>query len=224
MTYFWGRNLYTFSCVNGEDELPVFLRFGQGSRHDSVVFAFSVVEAWSLFSKAGLNVSVFIGDSAHDANPLYALLDDYGSKPVIALNKKPSSLIPLNEQGIPLCPKGFLMQYWGFGEKKSRFKWRCPKIVGKKRNRNKIDCTTPCTNSSYGFTCYTNPEWDRRIFTDIPRGSAVWKQLYSASGCLDCTGTGAFKARQKGTAAARSVSWHGRCLCVGAAALDFGHL
>ncbi|MDO9535787.1 MAG: transposase [Bacillota bacterium] len=176
--YFWGRNLYTFSCVNGESELPVFLRFGQGSRHDSVLFAFSVVEAWPLFSEAGLNVNVFIGDSAHDANALYALLDDYGSKPVIELKNKPSSLIPLNEQGIPLCPKGFLMQYWGFDEKKSRFKWRCPKVVGKKSNRNKIDCTTPCTNSSYGFSCYTKPEWDRRIFTDIPRGSALWKQLY----------------------------------------------
>ena len=176
--YFWGRNLYTLSCVNGEAELPVFLRFGQGSRHDSVLLAFSVVEAWPLFSEAGLNVSIFIGDSAHDAYPLYTLLDDYGSKPVIDLNKKPSSFIPLNEQGIPLCPKGFLMQYWGFDEKKSRFKWRCPKITGKKRSRDRIDCDTPCSDSSYGYTCYTKPEWDRRIFTDIPRGSALWKKLY----------------------------------------------
>ena len=177
--YFWGRNLYTLSCVNGEAELPVFLRFGQGSRHDSVLFAFSVVEAWPLFSEAGLKVSVFIGDSAHDANALYTLLDDYGSKPVIDLKNKPSALIPLNKQGIPLCPKGFLMQYWGFDEKRCRFKWRCPKITGKKRKRNKIDCKSPCTNSSYGFTCYTKPEWNRRIFTHIPRGSALWKQMYN---------------------------------------------
>jgi hypothetical protein len=68
--YFWGRNLYTLSCVNGEAELPVFLRFGQGSRHDSVLLAFSVIEAWPLFNKAGLDVSIFIGDSAHDAYPL----------------------------------------------------------------------------------------------------------------------------------------------------------
>jgi hypothetical protein len=172
--YFRGRNLYTLSCVNGEAELPVFLRFGQGSRHDSVLLAFSVIEAWPLFNKAGLDVSIFIGDSAHDAYPLYTLLDDYGSKPVIDLKKKPSFVLPLNEQGIPLCPKGFLMQYWGF-EKKSRFKWRCPKITGKKRSRDRIDCDTPCSDSSYG---YTKPEWDRRIFTDIPRGSALWKKLY----------------------------------------------
>ena len=176
--YFWGRNLYTLSCVNGEAELPVFLRFGQGSRHDSVLLAFSVVEAWPLFAKAGLKVSVFIGDSAHDANAIYTLLDDYVSKPVIELNKKPSSFIPLNEQGTPICPEGFLMQYWGVDAKRRRRKWRCPKITGKKSNRDKIDCKTPCTNSSYGFTCYTKPEWDRRIFTDIPRGSALWKQLY----------------------------------------------
>ncbi len=176
--YFWGRNLYTLSCVNGEAELPVFLRFGQGSRHDSVLFAFSVVEAWPLFSKAGVSVSVFIGDSAHDANALYALLDDYGCKTVIELKNKPSSFIPLNEQGIPLCPKGFLMQYWGFDRKKGRFKWRCPKISGKKRNREKFACDTLCSDSGYGYSCYTKPEWDRRIFTDIPRGSALWKQLY----------------------------------------------
>jgi hypothetical protein len=97
-----------------------------------VLLAFSVIEAWPLFNKAGLDVSIFIGDSAHDAYPLYTLLDDYGSKPVIDLKKKPSFVLPLNEQGIPLCTKGFLMQYWGFDEKKSRFKWRCPKITGKK--------------------------------------------------------------------------------------------
>jgi len=176
--YYWGRNLYTLSCVNGESELPVYLRFGQGSRHDSVLLAFSVVEAWPLLTKAGINVEVFIGDSAHDANALYALLDDYRSKTVIELNKKPASFIPLNQQGIPLCPKGYLMCYWGFDEKKSRFKWRCPKVAGGKRRRDKIECNAPCSASSYGLTCYTKPEWDRRIFTEIPRGSDLWKQLY----------------------------------------------
>ncbi|MDO9534886.1 MAG: transposase, partial [Bacillota bacterium] len=176
--YFRGRNLYTLSSVNGESELPVFLRFGQGSRHDSVLFAFSVAEAWPLFNKAGLNVSIFIGDSAHDANALYALLDDYGTKPVIELKNKPSSDISLNEQGIPLCPKGYLMQYWGFDENRCRFKWRCPKVTGKKKDREKVECKTLCTESSYGFTCYTKAEWNRRIFTDIPRGSALWKRLY----------------------------------------------
>ncbi len=176
--YFWGRNLYSLSCVNGTSELPVFLRFGQGSRHDSVLSAFSVAEAWPLLEQVGLEVSIFIGDSAHDAYALYNLLDDYETRPVIELNHKPASDISLNEQGIPLCPKGFLMQYWGSDAKRGRFKWRCPKITGKKRNRLKVDCDTPCTDSSYGFTCYTKPEWDRRIFTEIPRGSASWKKLY----------------------------------------------
>jgi len=140
--------------------------------------AFSVVEAWPLLAKAGITVDVFIGDSAHDANALYALLDNYGSKSVIELNKKPTSFITLNQQGIPLCPKGHLMCYWGFDEKKSRFKWRCPKIAGTKRSRDKIVCDVPCSGSSYGFTCYTKPEWDQRIFTKIARGSDLWKQLY----------------------------------------------
>jgi len=176
--YFWGRNLYTISCVNAEAELPVFLRFGQGSRHDSVLLAFSVVEAWSLFARSGLAATVFIGDSAHDALPLYELLADYGTKPVIDLKSKPKFDLPLNDQGIPLCPKEFMMRYWGYDEKRSRFKWRCPKKVGPKRYRDRIVCDEPCCTSSYGLTIYTKPEWDRRIFTDIPRGSALWKQLY----------------------------------------------
>ncbi len=68
--------------------------------------------------------------------------------------------------------------HWGSDAKRGRFKWRCPKITGKKRDRLKVDCDTPCTDSSYGFTCYTKPEWDRRIFTKIPRGSYSWKKLY----------------------------------------------
>jgi len=176
--YFWGRNLYTLSCVNGTSELPVFLRFGQGSRHDSVLAAFSITEAWPLLEQGGLKVSIFLGDSAHDAYALYNLLDDYGTRPVIELNHKPASHIPLNEQGIPLCPNGHLMQYWGFDAQKCRFKWRCPKIAAKKSVRDKIVCNSPCTDSSYGFTCYTKPEWDRRIFTEIPRGSYSWKKLY----------------------------------------------
>jgi len=176
--YFWGRNLYTLSCVNGEAELPVFLRFGQGSRHDSVLFAFSVVEAWPLFSEAGLKASVFIGDSAHDASSLYGLLDLYGTKPVIEFKTKPKFLLPLNDQGVPLCPREFIMHYWGYDKKRSRFKWRCPKKVGPKRLRDRVVCNEPCCDSDYGLTVYTKPEGNRRIFTDIPRGSALWKQLY----------------------------------------------
>ena len=176
--YFWGRNLYTLSCVNGASELPVYLRFGQGSRHDSVLLAFSMVEASHLFAKSGLYSSIFVGDSAHDARALYTLLAEYGVKPVIDLNHKPASTTPLNEQGIPLCPKGFLMQYWGFEEKRCRFKWRCPKITGKKKIRENLDCQTPCKGSSYRLTRYTKAEWDPRIFTSIPRGSALWKNLF----------------------------------------------
>ena len=112
--FFWGRNLYTLSCVNGKHALPVFLRFGQEARHDSVLFAFSVVEAWTL------TVKIFIGDSAHDASALYGLLDDYVTKPVVESKKKPKFLLPLNEHGVPLCPKGFMMRYWGYDEKRSR--------------------------------------------------------------------------------------------------------
>lgn len=71
-----------------------------------------------------------------------------------------------------------MMQYWGFDEKRSRFKWRCPKKTGPKHNRERVDCDQPCCDSSYGLTVYNKQEWDRRIFTDIPRGSRLWKEMF----------------------------------------------
>ena len=35
-------------------------------------------------------------------------------------------------------------------------------------------CDT-CSPSPYGRTIYTHPDWDLRLFTTIPRGSAQWK-------------------------------------------------
>jgi hypothetical protein len=146
------------------------LRFGQGSRHDSVLMAFSVVEAWPLLEDLGLNVKAFIGDSAHDANALYLLLDVYGSKPVIDLRVKPEASLVLNKQGISLCPKGFLMQYWGFDKKKNRFKWRCPKKAGKKKDRDKVCCDQPCTDSKYGYIRYTKPGGGKAYLYGYPQG------------------------------------------------------
>ncbi|PKM79542.1 MAG: hypothetical protein CVU88_05540 [Firmicutes bacterium HGW-Firmicutes-13] len=59
--------------MNGEFALPLFLRFGQGSRHDSVLCAFSMVEALPLLQSTGFTVNTFIGDSAHDVYALYTL-------------------------------------------------------------------------------------------------------------------------------------------------------
>ncbi len=176
--YFFGRNLYSLSCVNGVHELPVYLRFGQGSRHDSVLMAFSVTEAWPLFDEVGLKVTTFIGDSAHDANALYGLLKDYGAKPVIDLKGELKEVLELNKQGIPLCPKKFLMTYWGYEKKKNRFKWRCPKKVGKRKHRDQVDCEKSSRSSYYGYMRHTKPEGDMRIFTEIPRGSKKWRRLY----------------------------------------------
>ena len=40
-------------------------------------------------------------------------------------------------------------------------------------------CDKPCCNSSYGKTVYTHIEDDIRWFTQVPRGSQLWKDLYS---------------------------------------------
>jgi|Deesub1362A_J573_1020465.scaffolds.fasta_scaffold09212_1 hypothetical protein len=39
----------------------------------------------------------------------------------------------INDYGIPLCPKGFPMAFWGFEKDRNRLKWRCSKVAGSKK-------------------------------------------------------------------------------------------
>jgi len=43
----------------------------------------------------------------------------------------------------------------------------------------KLKCDKPCCDSSYGKTVYTHIEDDIRWFTQVPRGSQLWKDLFS---------------------------------------------
>jgi len=108
-----------------------------------------------------------------------------GGKPIIAINPRNSQTpAPENEYGLPMCPAGHVYYYWGIVKKKRRYKWRCPLKASKKLTK-KLKCDKPCCESSYGKTVYTYIEDNIRWFTQVPRGSQLWKDLYSRRACIE---------------------------------------
>jgi len=130
---------------------------------------------------ADLNINSFISDSASDNYPTYELLNHWDMNAVIALNSRnkgnfsyPAAL-SLDNNGTPVCQAGHKMIYNGFCPDSSRFKWRCPRILGKVASS---DICSACSKSQYGRVIYTKPAWDLRLFTRIPRGSDTFKSLF----------------------------------------------
>jgi hypothetical protein len=126
-----------------------------------------------------------LADSAHDAYPFYELCEFWGIEPFIDLNSKgkgnfenlPS--VSVNEFGIPICPKGYIMCFYGFDKSRNRLKWRCPLKAGSRRLRKFVFCDRPCSDSPYGRTVYTKPQDDLRLFSKTPRGSKAWRKEYA---------------------------------------------
>lgn len=117
-------------------------------------------------------------DSGYDAWYIYWWISLIGAKPIIAINPR-SAKTPTteNEFGLPVCPAGHTYYYWGIDRNKRRYKWRCP-IKASKKLAKRLQCDHPCCDSSYGKTVYTHIEDDIRWFTQVPRGSKLWKELY----------------------------------------------
>jgi hypothetical protein len=177
--YFYGYTGYFISTHNKtlKTDLPLYLRFVEASRHDSVSAIVSLVEFMELNPSLGINT--FISDSASDNYATYELLKRRGITAVIALNTKNKGnlihppALGFDDKGCPICQGGRKMVYNGFGKDRCRFKWRCPRVV------KKLDTTEACGSCSpkeYGRVIYTKPEWDLRLFTRIPRGSDAWKE------------------------------------------------
>jgi len=162
--------------------MPVYIRFAQAQRHDSVISVVALAEFRQLYSKLG--VSKFLGDSAHDVYSFYELLNPWNVEPFIDLNPKNKGHFryappfQVNDYGVPFCPKGFPTVFWGYQKDGNRLKWRCPNIAGSKLVKSQICCDEPCSPSAYGRTVYTKPHDDLRFFTTTPRGSEAWKSVY----------------------------------------------
>ncbi len=173
--YVYGYSNYTFTAADSSYDLPVCSVLNQAARHDSVSHTTALFKMRTLYPK--FNFSKDILDSAHDNYATYDLLDHWNIEPFIDLNEKNKGNfkydppVAVNEDGVPICKGGFLMTNWGPDKKLHRHKWRCPHVT-----RKNFNCPIfNCTDSDYGRTVHTKPEWDKRIFTTTPRGSNKWK-------------------------------------------------
>lgn len=134
----------------------------------------------------------FLADAAFDAVDTYEFLlskneqgDKLFNRAFIPLNSRSSADkldCPINDNGIPLCPKNhdLLMKFYGtFTEKNrpTRTKWICPKL---KRVGTKLICycDDPCTDSKYGRVKYIYPNKNFRLYPGTLRGTEEWSKLY----------------------------------------------
>ncbi len=176
--YFYGYTGYFISTYSNTHklDLPLYLRIVDAKRHDSISAVVALAEFRDLYPS--LIIDTFISDSASDNYATYELLDKWNINAIIALNKtnKGNQKYPqclVNENGIPLCPAGHEIVFWGFcGKDRCRIKWRCPRVCGK--CKPSYACHH-CSPSAYGRVVYTKPHWDLRLFTKIPRGSERFK-------------------------------------------------
>lgn len=143
-----------------------------------------------------IHPTVFLGDSAFDANEIYSFLfnDCHFSKALIPINPRSSKNLPLtgfNTSGQPLCPfnSSLPMRYEGKAPLPSgivRDKWVCPKIKWKGKKRICL-CDTPCSPSQSGRMVYTYPEKNLKLYPGIIRDTPEWISTYKQRSIIEQT-------------------------------------
>ena len=181
--FYVGYDLYMLTASESVNDLPVFPFLGPASRHDSHGFLYTWFSMKQFLPEA--NVTKLLLDSAHDAMPYYDYCKTNGIIPFIDLNskggrpKKYKDDISINNEGIPLCPKGFPMKQAAVEPKKGRIKYRCPKITAK-GGTPQCTCEEPCSDAKYGRNVHLVLKDNPRLFNNPPRGSQEWKLEYNA--------------------------------------------
>lgn len=141
-----------------------------------------------------INPKTFLGDAAFDSIEIYKyLLQEAPFKEAyIPLRIKmalPQSDCPLNEDGIPCCPKDPSLPMKREGSKSHlrcglptmkfvcpKMKWERDKTTGK--NKRVCHCDDPCTDSSCGRMYYIYPEKNLRAYPGTIRGTEEWASTY----------------------------------------------
>ncbi|CAK7044547.1 MAG: hypothetical protein BACD_02288 [Bacteroides rodentium] len=62
----------------------------------------------------------------------------------------------------------------GFDRNRGELMWRCP--YGKCHSDK---CSCDCSQSKYGRAIKTKPEWSIRLYTEVPRGTEEYKEIYN---------------------------------------------
>ena len=178
--YYFGYTLFQLSCYSSKlkADIPLFLRFTSAKRHDSVSFLVSFHELEK--HMPALPIENICLDSAMDNYPTYRILKDRKIRAFIDLNTKcgrPKTIpdtITIDKDGTPLCQEKLRMKPNGYDSSSGYLMWRCP--YGKdhcSKYRNS------CTDSKYGRVIKTRPEWDIRLYTEVPRGTDAYKKIYN---------------------------------------------
>ena len=178
--YYFGYTLFQLSCHNTElrTDIPLLLRFTSARRHDPVSFlvAFHELEK----HMPALPTTNMCLDSAMDNSPTYRLLKKREIRAFIDLNDKcgrPKTIpdtITIDKDGTPGCRTGLRMKPNGYDRSSGYLMWRCP--YGKEHGSK---CKNSCTDSKCGRGVKTRPEWDIRLYTDVPRGTDAYKKIYN---------------------------------------------
>jgi len=112
------------STSDSRYDLPLHPRLQPASRHDSVSLVASAAE-FSQRTTLGI-IDKMLLDAAHDAEPIYELLDHYQIEPFIDLNVRTKknlsteSDIQISPQGIPICSAGLKMKSNGYDNSQNR--------------------------------------------------------------------------------------------------------
>jgi len=87
--YFYGYTGYLLSVHNRvlSSDLPIYMKFVQASRNDSVTAITALAHARYLY-KDILGFDTFVADAIHDNYPTYDLCNSWGIKPVIPLRER----------------------------------------------------------------------------------------------------------------------------------------
>lgn len=178
--HFFGYSLFHLACHNSKlhADIPLLLRFTSAKRHDSVSFlvAFRELEE----HMPDLPIENMCLDSAMDNLPTYNLLKQRKIRAFIDLNGKrgrPKTIpdaIKIDKNGTPICNGGRPMVPNGYDKARDCLMWRCP--FGKE---HAAKCEQSCSSATYGRVIKTKPEWDIRLYTDVPRGTQAYKKVYS---------------------------------------------
>ena len=141
-----------------------------------------------------INPKTFLGDAAFDTIQIYRdiLLELGFEKAYIPLKTKltlENADCPLNEDGIPCCPRDPSLPMKREGSKSHlrseipSMKFVCPKMKWKydketKKSKRVTLCENPCTNSSCGRMLYIYPEKNLRAYPGTTRGTQEWDKTY----------------------------------------------
>lgn len=148
-----------------------------------------------------INPKIFLGDSAFDTIAIYdSLFNDLNfQKAFIPLNNRltlPDADCPLNEFGIPCCPKDPKLPMKREGSKSHlksgipTMKFVCPKmkwktVDGAKKSKRLTSCEEPCTTSACGRMFYVYPQKNLRAYPGVDRNSDEWNNTYKIRGSVE---------------------------------------